>query len=544
MGLPLYLRHIIDKYPRCMLPRPPPCRRLFVDFNGMVHEAAAATAEDATAPKDDPEAYEAAIIARTLELLQALAARVAPTDLLYVAVDGVPPAAKMMQQRLRRYMAAAGRAEGSFDTNAITPGTEFMDALNHALADLQQQQGGCSGSGSDSARLVVVSDSAQPGEGETKIFRYMTDDPGSSSSCESWDLIHGADADLIVRAMLLDADDGPPVGVLRPPQRAQDSTQVVDVRALREAVCADMRPGCAPGERGRVLRDYVCMLSLVGNDFLPPLTYLHHKPFAVPFLVRVYADVVARAGRWLVREGGDIDWPCLGDMLQRIADQENARVAESHRRFMSEQRPVAVARSGPPEPHPADIDLTLPGWRKQWYRRLLNFADHVDGRHRATAPYLAGIEWTLRYYCGSCSADGLATWYYPFPYSPTALDLCWQCRDLHGSALTGQGARAADMHPHLLLALVLPPPSFRRLLPSRYHALLDDPALGCACFYVDDFEVFTYLKRYAWECVPNLPPIDVDIVSRAFDRLRRRNVPSLSENDPLQLGLQFRSILL
>jgi 5'-3' exonuclease len=542
MGLPLYLRHIIDKYPRCMLPRPPPCRRLFVDFNGMIHEAAAATAEDADAPRHDPEAYEAAIIAKTLQLLQALAARVAPTDLLYVAVDGVPPAAKMMQQRLRRYMAAADsqsqpQREKPFDTNAITPGTEFMETLNRALASLRF----------DSARLVlVVSDSSQPGEGETKIFQYMTDGPAAGDATQRWDLIHGADADLIVRAMLLDADVGAAaVGVLRPPQQPQDSTQVVDVRALREAVCADMRPGSAPGERGRVLRDYVCMLSLVGNDFLPPLTYLHHKPFAVPFLVRVYSDVVARGGRWLVSEAGEIDWPCLGDMLGRIADQENARVAESHRRFMSEQSPRSRSRPQPfaRPPHPADIDLTLPGWRKQWYRRLLNFADHVDGRHRATAPYLAGIEWTLRYYCGALE---LATWYYPFPYSPTALDLCWQCRDLSGgSALTGQeGSRAGDMHPHLLLALVLPPPSFRRLLPSRYHALLDDPALGCACFYVDDFEVFTYLKRYAWECVPNLPPIDVDIVSCAFDRLRRLHAPSVRENDPTQHVLQLRRVVL
>lgn len=71
-----------------------------------------------------------------------------PRKLFFMAIDGVAPRAKMNQQRGRRFRSAKDAEvleekakkkgevlsnEARFDSNCITPGTEFMARLNEAL---------------------------------------------------------------------------------------------------------------------------------------------------------------------------------------------------------------------------------------------------------------------------------------------------------------------------------------------------------------------------------------------------------------------------
>jgi 5'-3' exoribonuclease 2 len=94
------------------------------------------------------------VFANIFEYIDRLVAISRPRSLIYMAIDGVAPRAKMNQQRSRRFRAAQDREEQqkveaklrekyaeqgiflpepkegeTFDSNVITPGTEFMDRL-------------------------------------------------------------------------------------------------------------------------------------------------------------------------------------------------------------------------------------------------------------------------------------------------------------------------------------------------------------------------------------------------------------------------------
>lgn len=110
------------------------------DMNGIIHNC--------THGNDpDTRLTETEMTLRVFQYLDKIFSIVRPRRLLFMAVDGVAPRAKMNQQRSRRFKSAKERLEaeaeaerkgdpppgGGFDSNCITPGTPFMARLGAHL---------------------------------------------------------------------------------------------------------------------------------------------------------------------------------------------------------------------------------------------------------------------------------------------------------------------------------------------------------------------------------------------------------------------------
>jgi 5'-3' exoribonuclease 2 len=196
----------------------PKVHNLYLDMNGIIHPCCH--------PLDRPQpTSETEMFGLIFEYMDRVIGIVKPSKILYLAIDGVAPRAKMNQQRSRRFRTALDAqekaerttsiknkwaAEGikftdrptegagqTFDSNVITPGTEFMANLSKALQLCIVER--LHNSERWQNLQVIFSDASVPGEGEHKILDFIRSqraqknyDP-NTSHC-----IHGADADLIM----------------------------------------------------------------------------------------------------------------------------------------------------------------------------------------------------------------------------------------------------------------------------------------------------------------------------------------------------------
>ncbi|XP_050083448.1 5'-3' exoribonuclease 2 homolog [Anopheles aquasalis] len=380
MGVPAFFRWLSRKYPSVIIEcveqkntddhgnvqyedmsNPNPNRiefdNLYLDMNGIIHPCT--HPEDKPAPKNEDE-----MMVAIFECIDRLMNIVRPRKVLYMAIDGVAPRAKMNQQRSRRFRASKEAAEkatevarireelaakgailppekekGShFDSNCITPGTPFMDRLSKCLQYYIHDRMNNYPGWKD--LKVILSDANVPGEGEHKIMDYIRKqrvqpdyDPNTHH------VLCGADADLImlglathethftiIREEFLPNKDRPcdicqQIGhemkdcsglqserdMIKTPPGPGKETQFIFVRlnVLKEYLQKELDMPNLPFayDFERVIDDWVFMCFFVGNDFLPHLPSLEIRENAIDRLITLYKKCVYKTRGYLTDSG-------------------------------------------------------------------------------------------------------------------------------------------------------------------------------------------------------------------------------------------------
>nr|XP_015803747.2 5'-3' exoribonuclease 2 [Nothobranchius furzeri] len=382
MGVPAFFRWLSRKYPsiivHCLEEKGKECNgvripvdttkpnpnevefdNLYLDMNGIIHPCT--HPEDKPAPKNEDE-----MMVAIFEYIDRLFNIVRPRRVLYMAIDGVAPRAKMNQQRSRRFRASKEGVElmeeksrvreeiiqrggflppedikERFDSNCITPGTEFMDnlarCLRYYVADRLSNDPGWKNI------VVFLSDASVPGEGEHKIMDFIRRQRAQPNhDPNTHHCLCGADADLIMlglathepnftiireefkpnkpRPCALCGQMGHELkecaGVAREKQGKNDEfadsmpaaeQEFIFIRlcVLREYLSRELTMASLPFpfDFERSVDDWVFMCFFVGNDFLPHLPSLEIREGAIDRLVNIYKDVVHKTGGYLTHNG-------------------------------------------------------------------------------------------------------------------------------------------------------------------------------------------------------------------------------------------------
>ena len=496
MGIPSYYKRLLDSVNGLSRKsHPGSIDWLWMDFNCMIYHCLRRPSMPAypgnTASCDAIREWEKAFLAEIQAYLAKIVHEVRPTQGVYIAVDGVVPMAKMRQQRLRRFKSAwlAGKAEtDQWDTNAITPGTQFMTSLRKALEAF------CARRSTDSMRYILSS-SDEPGEGEHKIMQqWRTGDyPGTYA-------IYGLDADLIVLSLLNAGEH--PCWLFREEMEVagkepgDEQYCWLSTNILREHIQTQI------GE-GMRIEDYAFAMSVLGNDFLPSSLSFKMRDDGHTSLLECLQQMPSR----LICDDGSIAWDGVEALLAWLAKSEEWRVrrfVERKLRLADSAVDCAVGDENWPLICKEEMVLMnegkglCDGWRKQYYSQWLNGKSTTQ----LCGEYLYGMEWIWSYYTGKMDMICF-NWCYSMGMPPLWGDILRHLRTRTGPAFPGTvTVRAEDITPVEQLCLVLPADSWHLLqhAPRERQLIVRAPWL-----FPREFGFSTVGKRFFWECEAEIP---------------------------------------
>ena len=521
MGIPSYFRHLLQRYPHLLKDVDDKTRGniLLVDFNCLIYGCAKST-KLPIYTHESREQWEDALLKEIRAFVVHLWTISGKPEEVVLAVDGVVPMAKIRQQRLRRFKGSwlAGKelelgarlpSHQIWDTNCITPGTEFMDRLEWALKDLAKIRGN---------GRWIISSANEPGEGEQKLMQWIRNKDASTLE-KKHIIVYGLDADLILLCMM-HASTESTWSILREKQEFIKSPLAIasnrppclllSINGLTNIMFPDI------ASRSSYIRDYIAGMSLLGNDFIPHSLGIHIRDAGHDRLVEAL-DAVHSQSESLLLQDTDGFWKwnrkALLIILSQWAETEKEDIEHS---FQKKYK----MRPQPPKSHAEQCLLPLQNlpielaeesrmwsrrtgeltaeWKTVYYREKRERDLTTTEIRERCMEYFRGLQWNIDYYTGQRVINH--DWMYSWTYSPLWSDLYATLLSLdtmpHVSTTLD-----TPLQPQEQLSLVLPLESWWLIRDARLKAIPNK----MPHFWPGGFGFSTMGKRWLWECPPEIP---------------------------------------
>jgi len=271
---------------------------------------------------------ESLMIKNIIEYIDFLIKIAKPTRLIYIAVDGVAPIAKIDQQRKRRYKSFYDNKfrnelmdkfsishNNSWSNVVITPGTEFMEKLHIKLLNHIQTH-------SDKTK-IVYSSYKEEGEGEHKIYSYMKE---KYKQYKYTHVIYGLDADLIFLSL---SSNFSSLYLLREGQEfGKNNAQFnyVDIDQTKLTINEVMNDRIEQEHINdkdiNYSNDFIIICYFLGNDFIPHLPSIDIKKDGMDIILNAYSDMMLYTNERLLDNNYNLNLTSLKIFIKSLANIE------------------------------------------------------------------------------------------------------------------------------------------------------------------------------------------------------------------------------
>ncbi len=237
-------------------------------------------------------------------------------EVLYVAIDGVAPIGKILQQRQRRYRYLFDRTmkvsneeqiqETKFNVKSngilepeipissieLTPGTDYMERIHQSMEKYMGKLG-------NRGIKYIYSSYHEEGEGEHKLLQYIR----KNISKDDGVIIYGLDADLLFLSLGIGVSHN--VFIMR--EQQVFNNKEVDLDDYPDYNYVEIQ------ELHKLIQhleistpDFIVLCYLIGNDFLPSMLTLDVKKGGIDKVIRAFQNVVSNFDIQLRDEQGVI----------------------------------------------------------------------------------------------------------------------------------------------------------------------------------------------------------------------------------------------
>jgi 5'-3' exonuclease len=517
---------------------------LLLDLNGIIHTSCQkiykyGSFEPKSLLKKSPPINsgekDLLVFEDVLNSINSLIYVVDPKEII-LCIDGVAPISKQIQQRQRRFLSK--KTNGGFDSNCISPGTDFLYRLGLYLKtniELKLEKDWLN------VNTIYFMDSLVPGEGEHKLFDFLRANKSNIIKKKFNIVVVGNDADLIMLSLLVSTlfFKENLIYILREDLTSKKLDYLlVNINQFKKNIFefALTKPKFKHYDFEYVVCDFVILCFMVGNDFLPPIPLFNIYDCGLDLMMKYYFTTP-----------GYITFcpydPKASEKSRKTKSRKRGRVNSINKikinfknligffnHLLTHINPQAIQHYKTREYGYPNILLDIASKKEASFANIsLHYLKSYTLHHKITKDliktYLQEIKWVFNYYTyGGSSVDWKM--YYPSQFAPTSLDLLTYLKNNYNKVDNIEKSwnnNEVPIDPFFQLLCILPPHS-ADLLPSPLNKILCE---DLSHFHPKQIDIDYEGKLNDWEGIPILPPLNYEEIFTIY----KDNVNKCSQED-------------